>query len=172
MAATKPPQHLEENYSTIEADTMQAEEEWHEIRNAFFILEKSFGDDFNAIGPDFTDPISTPFGPATVYRTYGMTGIWLNFYMGLIIAYRAHPSMPPATLMAADIAARQTSSFANEVGRIVAGICPSISRSTEVNPQTSAALIESSVALFVAGVQVRISNHFLLLDLTLELTNE
>ena len=169
-AATEPSQDLEENYSAIEADARQAEGEWQEIRNAFPTLEGCFGEDFAALGPEFSDPIHTPFGPAKVYRTYGMAGIWLNFYMGLIISYRAHPSMPPAALMAAGIAARQTSIFANEIGRIAAGICPSLSRSTEVNPQIAAVLIESSVALFVAGVQVRISNHFLMLDLTLELT--
>lgn len=151
---------------------MQAEGEWQEIRSAFSVLKDYFGEDFAALGPEFTDPISTPFGPAKVYRTYGMAGIWLNFYMGLIIACRAHPSMPPAALMAAGIAARQTSVFANEIGRIAAGMCPSISLSTEANPQAAAALIESSVALFVAGVQVRISNRFLPLGLTLELTYE
>jgi len=60
--------------------------------------------------------------------------------------------------MAAGIAARQTASFANELGRIAAGIAPDCSSTTQVNPTVGAALIESSTCLFVSGVQVQISS--------------
>lgn len=78
----------------------------------------------------------------------------MNFYLALIALYRAHPSMPPAAMMAAGIAARQTGSFANELGRIAAGIAPDCVRIQEVTPAVGGALIETTMGLFVAGVQV------------------
>jgi hypothetical protein len=140
----------------LQAWTHEAEEEWQEIRKAFSVLEHCFGKDFQALGPEFSAPIDTPFGPARQYRTYAIAGIWMNFYMGLIVCHRSHPSMPPAAIVATGIAAKQTSQFANELGRIVAGIAPEYSIATEVNPNVGAALIESSTCLFVSGVQVSI----------------
>jgi hypothetical protein len=141
----------------LQLRTAEAEEEWQEIRNAFGVLEDYFGEDFQALGPEFSEPMDTPFGPALKYRTYAIAGIWMNFYMGLIACHRSHPSMPPAAMMAAGIAARQTASFANELGRIAAGIAPDCGLTTQVNPTVGAALIESSTCLFVSGVQVGIS---------------
>jgi hypothetical protein len=138
----------------LEAKKVEAEEEWQDIRNAFSILQDHFGDDFEALGPEFSRPIQTPFGPALQYRTYGIAGIWMNFYLALIACYRAHPSMPPAAMMAAGIAARQTGSFATELGRIAAGIAPDCVRMQEVTPAVGGALIETTMGLFVAGVQV------------------
>jgi hypothetical protein len=139
----------------LEAKKLEAEEEWHDIRNAFSILEDHFGNDFQELGPEFSAPIQTPFGPALQYRTYGIAGIWMNFYMALIVCHRAHPSMPPAAMMAAGIAAHQTASFANRLGRVAAGIAPDCARMQQVNPGVGAALIESSTCLFVSGIQVR-----------------
>jgi hypothetical protein len=150
------PQSTQSDEMDIQARTQEAEEEWQEIRNAFSVLEDYFGEDFQALGPEFSEPMDTPFGPALKYRTYGIAGIWMNFYMGLIACHRAHPSMPPAAMVAAGIAARQTASFANEIGRIAAGIAPDCSITTQVNPTVGAALIESSTCLFVSGVQVSI----------------
>lgn len=138
----------------LEAQRLEAEEEWQDIHNGFRILEDHFGDDFQELGPEFATPMSTPFGPALQYRTYGIAGIWMNFYMALIACHRAHPSMPPAAMMAAGIAARQTAFFANQVGRIAAGIAPDSSMTAEVGSSVGAALMESSTSLFVAGVQV------------------
>ena len=151
----------------LDSMRIEAEEEWAEIRNAFNIIEDHFGDDFQALGPEFSTPIQTPFGPALQYRTYGIAGIWMNYYMGLIACHRAHPSMPPAAMVAAGIAARQTASFANEVGRIAAGIAPDCGMTNRVNPSVGAAIIESSTCLFMAGVQVRICS----LHKTFVLTN-
>ncbi|TVY36121.1 hypothetical protein LSUB1_G005345 [Lachnellula subtilissima] len=137
----------------LEAKKLDADEEWQDIRNGFAILEDHFGEDFQALGPEFSAPIQTPFGPALQYRTYGIAGIWMNFYMALIACHRAHPSMPPAAMMAAGIAARQTANYANQIGRIAAGIAPDSERMQEVNPSVGAALIESSTCLFVSGVQ-------------------
>ncbi|EPE31307.1 Zn2/Cys6 DNA-binding protein [Glarea lozoyensis ATCC 20868] len=128
-------------------------EEWQDIINAFSLLSSHFGEDFAALGPEFSAPIQTPFGPALQYRTYGIAGIWMNFYMALIACHRAHPSMPPAAMMAAGIAARETAQYANELGRIAAGIYPDMETATAVNPGVGAALIESATPLFISGVQ-------------------
>ncbi len=150
------PQSTQSDEMDLRAQTQEAEEEWQEIRNAFSVLEDYFGEDFQALGPEFSEPMETPFGLALKYRTYGIAGIWMNFYMGLIACHRSHPSMPPAAMMAAGIAARQTASFANDLGRIAAGIAPDCSMTAQVNPTVGAALIESSTCLFVSGIQVRI----------------
>jgi hypothetical protein len=148
------PRSTQSDEMDLQARTQEAEEEWQEIRNAFDVLEDYFGEDFQALGPEFAESMETPFGPALKYRTYAIAGIWMNFYMGLIACHRSHPSMPPAAMMAAGIAARQTASFANELGRIAAGIFPECSSTTQVNPNVGAALIESSTCLFISGVQV------------------
>ena len=148
------PQSTSSDDMDLEAKRIEAEEEWQEIRNAFGVLEDHFGEDFAPLGPEFSAPIQTPFGTALQYRTYGIAGIWMNFYMALISCHRSHPSMPPAAMVAAGIAARQTASFANEVGRIAAGILPDCSMTAQVNPGVGAALIESATCLFVSGVQV------------------
>ena len=147
------PQSFHGDDVDLEALTIEAEEEWQDIRHAFSVLEDNFGDDFQALGPEFSSPIETPFGPALQYRTYAIAGIWMNFYMALIVCHRAHPSMPPAAMVAAGIAARHTSNFANEIGRIVAGIAPDCSLASEVTPGVGAALVESGTAIFVGAVQ-------------------
>ncbi|PQE21429.1 hypothetical protein CJF30_00008298 [Rutstroemia sp. NJR-2017a BBW] len=143
----------------LEAQRLEAEDEWQEIRNAFSVLEDHFGEDFQPLGEEFSTPISTPFGTALQYRTYGVAGVWLNYYMGLIACHRAHPSMPPAAMAAAGLAARKTAYFANEIGRIAAGITGDLSMKTQVNPGVGAALIESSTCLFLAGVQYQKSEQ-------------
>jgi hypothetical protein len=148
------PQSDEDNSIDLEASRIEAEEEWQEIRNAFTILEDHFGEDFQSLGPEYSPPIETPFGIAQQYRTYGIAGIWMNYYMALIACHRAHPSMPPAAMVAAGIAARQTEFYAKEIGRIAAGIATDCSSTAQVSPRAGAALIESSTCLFVAGVQV------------------
>jgi hypothetical protein len=151
------PRSTQSDEMDLQDRTHEAEEEWQEIRNAFSVIEDHFGEDFQALGPEFAaGHMDTPFGPALKYRTYAIAGIWMNFYMGLIACHRSHPSMPPAAMMAAGIAAKQTASFANELGRIAAGIAPDCSMTTQVNPNVGAALIESSTCLFVSGVQVSV----------------
>lgn len=143
----------------LESQRIEAEEEWQEIRNMFAVLADHFGEDFQPLGPEFSSPIQTPFGPAHQYRTYGIAGIWMNYYMGLIACHRAHPSMPPAAMMAAGIAARQTASMANELGRVAAGIAPDCSMTTHVSPGVGAGLIESATCLFISGVQYQDPNQ-------------
>jgi hypothetical protein len=148
------PEKQQADIVDLEAQRIEAEEEWHDIMNAFSLLEDHFGEDFQALGPEFSRPIETPFGPALQYRTYGIAGIWMNYYMALIVCHRAHPSMPPAAMMAAGMAAKQTAFFANEIGRIAAGIAPHSNATSKVTPGVGAGLIETSFCLFIAGVQV------------------
>ncbi|KAM0309913.1 hypothetical protein ACHAO8_008594 [Botrytis cinerea] len=150
---TSSPQSSEGGDVDLETQRLEAEEEWQDIRNAFSVLEDHFGEDFQPLGDEFSTPAQTPFGPALQYRTYGIAGIWMNYYMGLISCHRSHPSMPPAAMVAAGMAARKTAFFANELGRIAAGIAPDLSMTPQVNPGVGAALMESTICLFMAGVQ-------------------
>jgi hypothetical protein len=148
------PQSTTSEEIDLQQQTLDAEQEWADISAALHLLSSHFGEDFQALGPEFSTPIETPFGPALQYRTYGIAGIWMNYHMAQIFLHRSHPSMPPAAMMAAGIAARETGWHANEIGRIAAGIAPNCTMASSVNPSVGAALIESSTCLFLAGVQV------------------
>ena len=138
---------------TLEEWTREAEEEWQEIRTAFSILEENYGPDFQPLGPEHSQLIHSPFGPALQYRTYSIAGIWMMHNMGLILCYRYHPSMPPAATVAAGIAAHQTAFYANQIGRISAAIAPNATEVAQLPTGVGASLIECSFALFTAGVQ-------------------
>lgn len=155
-----PPPSSQQDTRDVEAQRIEAEEEWQDIMYAFSILEDHFGEDFQALGPEYSRPFQTPFGPALQYRTYGIASIWMMYYMALIACHRAHPSMPPAAMMAAGVAAKQTAFFANQIGRIAAGIAPDCSIASQVSPGVGAALIESSTPLFICGVQVSHNSDF------------
>ena len=139
----------------MEASTAAALQEWEAIRHAFEVFRAHLGPDFEPLGPDLAVAEETPFGPSRTYRTYSIAGIWMNYYMGLVALHRAHPSMPPVAMMAAGISARQTMPWAMEIGRISAGIQEDLEHATAVSTSVGAALIESSLCLFVCAVQVR-----------------
>lgn len=141
----------------MEAARLEAEEEWGDIQSAFHLLEDNFGPDFQPLGPEHSQPIQTPFGPALQYRTFGIAAIWMNYWMARICCHRAHPSMPPAAMMAAGISAKNTEFYAIQIGKAAAGISPDLSQLTAVNPSVGAGLMESTFGLFVAGVQVSIT---------------
>ncbi|KAI9714642.1 MAG: hypothetical protein M1812_006307 [Candelaria pacifica] len=138
----------------LEAATVEAEEEWKEIKAAFRVFEDCLGPDFKPLSPEYMQPLTTPFGPALYYRTYSVACIWVLYYTGLILIERAHPAMPPAMFQAAGVAARQTARYANEIGRTCAGLGPT-SANTPLNPSLAAALMESTMGLFFAGVQIQ-----------------
>lgn len=138
----------------FDASTANAVREWEEIRAAFEVFRARLGPDFEPMGPDFAPPEMTPFGPALMYRTYSIAGIWMNYYMGLITLHRAHPSMPPVAVIAAGMAAQQTGRWANEIARIAAGLHEDTTHVAAVSTLVGAAFIESCFCLFVAGVQV------------------
>ena len=138
----------------LEAAIREAEAEWNELRNALDIFEDSLGPDYQPLSPEHMQPLPTPFGSALYYRTYSISCIWTIFYMGRIIAARVHPSMPPAMIVAAGIAAPRTAEWAILIGRICAGLQP-VSTSNPLNPSLAAGLIESTLGLFFAAVQFR-----------------
>ncbi|KAK6957888.1 hypothetical protein Daesc_000677 [Daldinia eschscholtzii] len=137
----------------LDASTAEAYREWEGIKRAFEILRSHFGPEFEALGTDVYPARATPFGLAAHYRTYSIAGVWMNYYMGLIVLHRAHPTMPPVAMVAAGISARTTASYCMEVGRIAAGLEENIAHLANVSTLMAAALIECCFPLFVAGIQ-------------------
>ncbi|KAB5572394.1 fungal transcriptional regulatory-like protein [Coniochaeta sp. 2T2.1] len=140
----------------FEESTAAALREWDSIRKAFEIFRTNLGPDFDPLGPDLGPPQPTPFGPAATYRTFSIAGIWMNYYMGLIALHRAHPTRPPFAMVAAGMAAQETGMWANEIGRIAAGLTmEDCSNLAGISTLVGAAFIESCFCLFVAAVQYR-----------------
>ncbi|KAI9842055.1 MAG: hypothetical protein M1838_003280 [Thelocarpon superellum] len=138
----------------LEMATAEAEAEWHELEHAMQLFRGSLGPHFQPLAADLMQPLSTPFGPAVYYKTSTIACLWITIYMGLIVLHRAHPSMPPAAMMAAGMAARTTAPFATHVGRITAGLLPTHA-SSQISPSLGGALIECTVPFFFAGVQLQ-----------------
>ena len=136
----------------LETSTTIALNEWLSISSALDVFEESLGPSYAALSPDHMAPLSTPFGPALYYRTYGIACIWSLYYTGRIISTRVHPSMPPAAMVAAGMAAPRTAAWANLIGRINAGIQP-VSTTVPLNPAHGAALMDACMGTFHAGVQ-------------------
>ena len=150
------PQSEDPEDADIDESTAAANREWEAIQKAFETFHASLGPDFNPMGPEeIGPPQQTAFGPALMYRTYSIAGIWMSYFMGLIVLHRAHPSMPPVAMIAAGMAAQHTGRYANEIGRIAAGLAEDCDRMTEVSTSLGSAFIESCFCVFVAGVQVR-----------------
>ncbi|KAK7981873.1 hypothetical protein PG996_009559 [Apiospora saccharicola] len=139
----------------LEELTSAAYSEWASIKHAFEVIRERFGPEFTQMDPDLAPLIPTPFGPAAQYKTYGIAGIWVNYYMGLISLYRAHPEMPPVAMMAASMSAHQTMGYAIEIGRIVAGLDDDTEHKEAVSTLVGAAFIETSFPLFVAAIQLQ-----------------
>ena len=139
------PPVIDEDSFGLDDATAQAEHEWQEIQDALNLLEKSLGPAYAPLPDYLTIPIQTPFGPALQFRTWSIADIWVMYYTGRIVAARMHPSMPPAAMMAAGVAARQTAHWANELQ-----IPPA---DQPLNPAVGAALMESTLGMFFAGVQ-------------------
>lgn len=137
----------------LESGTAEAMREWEAIRAAFETLRARFGPEFEPLGPEYADRRDSPFGPTLQYRTFSVAGVWLNYYMCLIHLYRTHPMMPPAAMIAQGIQARHTAHFAQEIGRIAAGLCDDLRDVTEISTLVGAALVECSLPLFVSGIQ-------------------
>lgn len=146
----------EKNLDDADLDecTTRAMDEWESILQAFELFKRSLGPDFDPMGADVHPPQDSPFGPALTYRTYSIAGIWMNFYMGLVILHRAHPTMPPFAMVAAHKVALQTEPYANEIGKIVAGMAEDMTAETTISTMVGAAYIECCFPLFVGAVQV------------------
>jgi hypothetical protein len=134
--------------------TARAYQDWEGIKAAFEAFRNNLGPDFEPLDQDLHPISMSPFGPALRYRTYSIAGIWMNYYMGLIILHRSHPQMPPVAMMAAPMSAQQTMGYALQIARIAHGLEENVGIIREVSTLVSAAFIESAFCLFVAGVQV------------------
>ncbi|KAI0406125.1 hypothetical protein F4802DRAFT_117727 [Xylaria palmicola] len=141
--------------SDLDTRTVEALREWERILQAFEEIRRHFGPDFEALGADIYPSQPTPYGPATHYRTYSIAGIWMNYYMGLIVLHRAHPKMPPVAMLAAGMSAATTMPWVLKLCRIAAGLEENITHLKVVSTLMGAALIESAFPLFVAGVQLQ-----------------
>ncbi|KAK1594372.1 uncharacterized protein LY79DRAFT_668659 [Colletotrichum navitas] len=149
-AGEEAPEDLDSNMA---ADA--AMREWESLREAFEVLRSRFGPEFQPLGAEYADRRDSPFGPTLQYRTFSVAGIWMNYYMGLIHLYRAHPKMPPAAMIAAGVQEQHTARFAVEIGRIAAGLTDDCANAVEISTLVGAALIESSFCLFVGGIQYK-----------------
>ena len=147
------PQSETQEEIDFEASTAAALREWESIRQTLDMFRTLLGPDFDALSPEYEPPVGSPFGTALKYRTYSIASIWMNYYMGLIVLHRAHPSMPPVAMAAAGLAARQTAPYANEIGRIICGL-EDLTKMDKISTLTGGVSIESSFPLFVAAVQV------------------
>ncbi|KAL8689977.1 MAG: hypothetical protein Q9218_004474 [Villophora microphyllina] len=138
----------------LEEATRAAEREWADICAALDILEESLSPEFQPLSADHMTPLSTPFGPALYYRTYSIACVWSLVFTARIFATRVAPAMPPAAMAASGIAAPSTAHWANTIGRICGGLQP-FSTTTPLNPSHGAALMDSCMGLFHAGIQFR-----------------
>ncbi|KAF4979947.1 hypothetical protein FZEAL_3958 [Fusarium zealandicum] len=136
-----------------EASFQAALQEWEAIKHGFEVFESSLGSEFQPLRPEYSDKRDSPFGMTLQYRTFSVAGIWMNYYMGMIHLFRTHPSMPPAAMQAAGLAARQTGQYSNKLGRVAAGLSDDCTQMTEISTLVSAAFIESCFCLFVAGIE-------------------
>ncbi|GIC85277.1 putative C6 finger domain protein [Aspergillus udagawae] len=133
-----------------------AESEWEDIRAAFDTFAGALGPDFLPLPADTIPPISTPFGPALQYRTHTVAAVWGFYYAGRVLLHRLHPSMPPAMMVAAGVAAPTTADYAQVIGKIAAGIYFPQWFNVEagkLSPTLGACLIEMTVPIFFAAVQ-------------------
>ena len=69
-----------------------------------------------------------------------------------IIAIRSHPHMHPAAHAAAGLAAKDTAFYAEQIGRIAAGIVPGPANEP-LNPTLGSSLCESCMPTFFAAIQ-------------------
>lgn len=132
--------------------TLEAELEHAAITAAFDAYAEALGPSFEPLSSEHMTPMATPFGPAIYYRSYPIACIQALYQCGQMIRIRTAPSMPPAAMAAAGMAAQTTAPHANTIGRICAGIQP-VSNTAPLNPHHGAALMDICMALFHAGVQ-------------------
>lgn len=137
----------------MQVATAAALEEYGKIRAALrdFVTAMS-GEAFQPLDADCHTPLDTSFGKALFYRSYDIGCLWAVYNMCEIIAIRSHPHMHPASHAAAAIAAKDTAFYAEQIGRIAAGIAPGPA-AQPLNPTLGSALCESCMPSFFAAVQ-------------------
>lgn len=154
MGESPPYSGFEEKDDDTTLDEAQAE--WENILAACEFYEGQLGEAFAPLPADSTTPISSPFGPALQYRSHTIAVLWGYYYSSRIMLNRLHPSMPPATMVAAVAAAPTTAHLSQIIGRITAGIYyPQlyIQKVGNLSPGLGSAWVEATINLFIAGVQ-------------------
>lgn len=137
----------------LQVATAAALEEYGKIRAALRAFVAALnGEAFQPLDADCHTPMITSFGPALFYRSYDISCIWAIYNMCEIIAIRSHPHMHPAAHAAAGLAAKDTAFYANEIGRIAAGIVPGPANEP-LNPTLGSSLCESCMPSFFAAIQ-------------------
>ena len=71
--------------TSFEEDTAKAFAEHAQITKAFDVFKSSLGTDFEPLQQSGTQPLTTPFGPALIYRNAGVACIWLFYHVGRIL---------------------------------------------------------------------------------------
>jgi hypothetical protein len=142
--ATTSPQSTESpECLDLQAATAAALVEYGRIRAALRAFVAALSNEaFQQLDADLQTPIATPFGPAIFYRSYDIGCLWSIYNMCEIIAIRSHPYMHPAAHVAAALAAKDTQFYAEQIGRIAAGIVPGPANEP-LNPTLGSSLCES-----------------------------
>lgn len=156
-----------------EADLAAAISEWRNIRSALETLGSHLGPRYQAMDAAYMGLGSThsPFGPAICFQKFDIAVLNALYHLCRIVLYRAHPEMPPASMVAAGVAAQFTIDAASKIGQIAAGIFalagttvdranpkhpPTYPRPAEqkgLNPSIGGMFCEITMPLFFAGVQ-------------------
>ncbi|PVH94263.1 hypothetical protein DM02DRAFT_661196 [Periconia macrospinosa] len=145
--------------SDLPAAYQAALEEYNDISHAhatvarFLANTESFAPLTADLHPVAPGGNMTPFGPALLHRSYDISCMWNLLHLANIILIRAHPALPPAAHMAAGICAQATQPYATLIGRISAGMQMPATDNIPLSPFVGAALIESTMPLFFAGIQ-------------------
>ena len=137
---------------SLDLATHEAETEWATISHAFDAFFNSLGPAYAPLEPEHMTPMATPFGPALYYRSYAIACVLTHYFCGRVVCMRVKPSMPPAAMAAAGVAAPLTAHHANTIGRIVGGIQP-VDNTAPINPHHGAALMDCCMGFFHAGIQ-------------------
>ncbi|EXJ90600.1 hypothetical protein A1O1_03703 [Capronia coronata CBS 617.96] len=138
----------------LEDETSKAFAEHAEIAKAFEIFKRTLGPEFDPL-PAPESPIATPFGPALVYRNAAIACTMAFYNVGRILLQRLHPEMHPAAMISAGVTAHLTRDYAQNVGKICAGLYSTqrYGQSGALDPAFGGELMESTFPLLFAGVQ-------------------
>lgn len=149
---SSPSQDHEDDEDTTYGD---AEDEWERIMAAFDAFAYTLGQDFMPLS-DMTPPTFTPFGRGLQYRTQPIAVLWGFYYTGRILLLRLHPSMPPAMMVAAGVAAPATAAYAQTIGKIAANVYdPQLLTigADSLSPTQGCYMTEMTVPVFFSAVQ-------------------
>ncbi|KAH7120783.1 fungal-specific transcription factor domain-containing protein [Dendryphion nanum] len=135
--------------------------DWNSIAHAHATVAKYLANSasFQPLSSDLVPPPpggvnsnTAPFGPPLLYRSFDISILWSLLHLSQILLLRSHPGMPPAATVAASICASATQPYAILIGRITSGMHLPPAE-VPLTPSLGAALVESTMSLFFAGVQ-------------------